>query len=112
MGKKLNMIDSLSYIGKTVDVIIDRPVNSLHPDFGFKYLVNYGYVLDTISKAGEELDVYIIGVNEPLKQFSGKCVAVIRRLDDEDKLVVAAEGAALPDEVMISQATDFAEKYF
>jgi len=42
---------------------------------------------------GEELDAYVLGVFEPLEEFVGECIAVIRRLDDnENKLVLVPEG--------------------
>ena len=39
---------------------------------------------------GEEQDAYIIGVDEPVKKFTGKVVAIIHRKDDiEDKVSVS-----------------------
>ena len=43
------------YIGKLVQVKIDRPKGSKHPKFGFEYPLNYGYIPYTISGDGEEL---------------------------------------------------------
>jgi inorganic pyrophosphatase len=31
---------------------------------------------------GEEQDAYIIGVSEPVEEFSGKVIAIIHRKDD------------------------------
>ena len=47
------------YIGKNIDVKIDRPMGSKHPKHGFIYPVNYGYVPNTISGDGEELYCYV-----------------------------------------------------
>ena len=33
--------DARTFIGKTVDVAIDRPLGSKHPEAGFIYPVNY-----------------------------------------------------------------------
>ena len=38
------MVESKSYIGKLVEVKMDRPMGSKHPKYGFIYPVNYGYV--------------------------------------------------------------------
>ena len=100
------------YIGKTVKVAIDRPFGSKHPKHGFEYLLNYGYVPNTKSGDGEELDVYVLGVNEPLKEYVGQCIAVIHRTDDDDdKLIVVPERMDFSDSE-IENAIAFQEKWF
>ena len=100
------------YIGKSVSVVIDRPLGSKHPKHGFEYPVNYGYVPNTKSGDGEELDVYVLGVDEPIKEYVGQCIAVIHRIDDDDdKLIVVPEGMNLSDNE-IENATAFQEKWF
>ena len=59
------------YLNKTVNVKIDRPLGSKHPQYGFIYPVNYGFIPNTISGDGEELDCYILGVSEPLIEITG-----------------------------------------
>ena len=44
---------SITFIGKIIDVIIDRKMGGKHPKYGFVYPVNYGYVLYTLSPDGE-----------------------------------------------------------
>ena len=65
-------MDNKKYLEKTLEVKIDRPFGSKHPKHGFIYPVNYGYVPNTISGDGEELDCYVLGVFEPLETFRGK----------------------------------------
>ena len=102
-----------SYLGKTVQVIMDRPLGSNHPKHGFKYEVNYGYIPDTKAQDGEEIDAYVLGVDTPLENFSGKCVAVIHRLnDDDDKLVVVTEDMDDISDEKIRKQTNFQEKFF
>lgn len=85
-------MDNKKYLEKTLEVKIDRPFGSKHPKHGFIYPVNYGYVPNTISGDGEELDCYVLGVFEPLETFRGKCIAIIHRLDDnDDKLIIVPE---------------------
>ncbi len=101
-----------AYIGQKVRVKIDRPKGSKHPKHGFEYPVNYGYIPFTTSGDGEELDAYVLGVDEPLEEFEGKCIAVIHRTnDDDDKLIVIPEGADWSDEE-IEKAIMFQEKWF
>lgn len=100
-------------LGKTVKVIVDRPLGSRHPEHkDIIYPVNYGYVEGVIAPDGEEQDAYILGVNEAVEQFTGKVIAVIHRRNDiEEKWVVAPEGVHFSIEE-IEQEVHFQEKYF
>ncbi len=103
---------TLRFLHKTVTAQIDRPLGSTHPKWGFAYPVNYGLIPDTKGGDGEEIDAYVLGVNEPLKEFAGKCIAVIHRLDDDDdKLVLVPEGMDFSDDE-IRKAIEFQEQYF
>lgn len=100
------------YLNKIVEVKMDRPMGSKHPKIGFIYPVNYGYIPNTVSGDGEELDAYVLGVHEPLDTFSGRVIAIIHRLNDnDDKLVVVPDGKMYSDE-QIRDLTEFQEAYF
>ena len=61
---------------------------------------------------GEELDSYVLGIYEPLETFTGKCIAIIHRTNDnDDKLVVVPENKTFTNEE-IKVLTDFQEQYF
>ena len=78
----------------------------------FFYLTNYGYIPNTISGDGEELDAYVLGVFDPIDNFKGKCIAVVQRLDDnDDKLIVVPEGKTYTNE-QIDSLIEFQEKFF
>ena len=100
-------------IGKTVKVIVDRPLGSHHPKHkDIIYPVNYGYIPGVIAPDGEEQDAYILGVDEPVLEFVGRVIAVIHRLNDiEDKLVVAPENKAFSKDE-IADLVAFQEKFF
>jgi len=101
-----------AFLGKRVSVTIDRPMGSRHPQHGFLYPVNYGCLPGVTAPDGEDLDAYVLGVNHPLEQFEGICIAVIHRLDDDDdKLVVVPEGCILDDNQILAQ-TAFQEQFF
>lgn len=103
---------SYSYIGNKIKVKIDRKIRREHPKYGFKYLLNYGYIPNTVSGDGEEIDCYVLGIEEPIEEFEGRCIAVIHRLnDDDDKIIVAPEGMNYTDSE-IRKLTEFQEKYF
>lgn len=75
-------------------------------------MVNYGYVPNSVSGDGEELDAYLLGVFEPIEEFLGKVIAVIHRTnDDDDKLVVVPNDREYSDEA-IRALTEFQEQYF
>ena len=104
--------EAKEFLGKEVEIIIDRPLGSTHPKHGFLYLVNYGYVPNTMAPDGEEIDAYFLGVDEPVKTAKGICIAVIHRLnDDDDSLVVVPEGLEIKDEE-IGTAVEFQERFF
>lgn len=105
-------MDTSNYLGKTVTIKMDRPLGSKHPKHGFIYPVNYGYVPGTIAPDGEELDAYLLGVFEPMYEFTGKCIAYIHRTnDDDDKLIIVPEGVEYTDD-QINALTEFQERFF
>ncbi len=109
---QLGISDPKEFIGKTLTIEIDRPIGSRHPQWGFIYPVNYGYVPGIPAPDGEDLDVYVLGVFEPLEEFRGCCIAILHRLDDnDDKLVVVPEGKNFTEE-QISALTEFQERFF
>lgn len=105
-------MDARDFIRKKVSVTIDRKLGFKHPNWNFLYLTNYGYIFNTISGDGEELDAYVLGTFEPLETFDGICIAVLHRLnEDDDKLIVVPEGKSYTDE-QIDCLTEFQEKFF
>ncbi|MCI5869864.1 MAG: inorganic pyrophosphatase [Dorea sp.] len=80
-------------IGKSVTVIVDRPLGSYHPEHtDMYYPINYGYVEGIMAADGEEQDAYILGVDKAVNEFTGKIIAIVQRKEDvEEKWVVAPE---------------------
>lgn len=106
------MENTREYIGKKVRVKMDRQLGTAHPKWGFIYSLNYGFIPNTISGDGEELDAYVVGEFKPLEEFTGVVIALIHRTNDnDDKLVVAAEGVNYTDD-QIRALTEFQEKFF
>lgn len=102
----------LKYLGKEFEAQIDRPLGSVHPQYGFYYPLNYGYIPNTVSGDGEEIDVYVLGEFEPVQIYKGKVIAIIHRKDDnEDKLVMAKEINSYSKEQIIA-LTEFQERFF
>lgn len=106
------MVKAKDFLGKEVEVIIDRPIGSRHPEYGYIYPINSGYIPGTKSDDGEEIDAFVLGVNKPIKKFKGICIAVIHRINDnEDKLVAAKTGKNFSDG-KIEKLVEFQEKWF
>lgn len=102
-----------SYLGKTVNIKIDRPVGSIHPEHPeLVYPVNYGYIPDVFGGDGEEIDVYLLGVDVPVEEYTARIIGIVHRHNDtEDKLVAAPEGLDF-DENKISKSVSFQERFF
>ena len=103
----------MGVIGKIVKVTVDRPMGSRHPKHrDICYRVNYGYIKGIMSPYGEEQDAYILGVDYPVDEFTGRVIAVIHRYDDiEEKWVVAPVGKTYSAEEIEAQVS-FQEQYF
>ncbi|MBP3667922.1 MAG: inorganic diphosphatase [Clostridia bacterium] len=106
--------DLRPYLGKTVTIEIDRPMGYVHRK-GEKtliYPINYGYVPNVLGGDGEELDVFLLGVDHPVEAFTGVIIGIVYRADDvEDKLIMAPEGMRFTVGEM-TEAVRFQEKYY
>jgi inorganic diphosphatase len=108
-NKKVNVKD---YLGKEVEMKIDRPLGSRHPKHGFMYMLNYGFIPNTVSGDDQELDAYLLGEYEVVNEIKGKVIAIIHRTnDDDDKLIVSKDGKNYSDDA-IRALTEFQEQYF
>ena len=108
----MEKVNSKDYLGKEVTIEIDRCLGSRHPKHGFMYMLNYGYIPNTISGDGEELDAYLLGEYEPVETSTGKVIAIIHRTnDDDDKLIVSKDGKDYSDDA-IRALTEFQERFF
>ena len=106
------MDSARQFLGKKVSAKIDRPIGTRHPKHGFVYMVNYGFIPNTQAPDGEEVDAYVLGVFEPLEEFTGQCIAVIHRLNDnDDKVIIVPEGVDYNDR-QIMALTEFQERFF
>ena len=103
-----------SYLGKTVTIGIDRPIGYVHKkeNYSLTYPLNYGFIPGVLGGDGEELDVYLLGVNEPVTEYECEIIAIAYRHNDvEDKLVGAPIGMNYSKEE-IADAIRFQEQYY
>ena len=100
------------FIGEEIEIIIDRPIGSKHPTHDMIYEVNYGYIPNTKGSDNEELDCYLLGINKSVSRYIGKCIGIIKRIDDDDdKLIVVPKNINYTNEE-IENLINFQEKYF
>ncbi len=102
-----------SYLGKKVRIKIDRPVGYVHhkEKYDLIYPINYGYIPNVLGGDAEELDVYLLGVREPVEEYDVRIIGAVIRTDDvEDKLVGAPDGMTFT-KTEIEEAVRFQEQY-
>lgn len=105
-------LDASAWIGREVEVVVDRPAGSTHPDGEPMYPINYGFLPGTEAGDGEAIDAYVLDPAGPVSRAVGRVIAVVHRRDDvEDKLVVAADGVVRSPE-QITAAVAFQERFF
>lgn len=109
----VNSMSLSRLLGKSVTVIVDRPLGTKHPHHkDIIYPINYGYIENLFAGDGEEQDAYILGIDKKVDIFRGTVIAIIHRLDDvEDKLVVAPNNKRFTSKE-IMEDVHFQEKYF
>ena len=103
-----------SYLGKTVRIEIDRPIGYVHhkKDYDLVYPINYGYIPGVLGGDGEELDVYLLGVDEPVSSYTCRIIGIAYRENDvEDKLIAAPCGVSFSAADMAA-AIHFQEQYY
>ena len=102
------------YLGQVVTIEIDRPIGYVHHK-GAKtlvYPINYGYIPNVFGGDGEELDVFLVGVDTPVTAYTGEIIGIVYRADDvEDKLIMAPTGMRFSARELAS-AVHFQEKYY
>ena len=105
-------MNNKQYLNQIIKIKIDRELGTKHPKHGYIYPVNYGFIPNTISGDGEKIDCYLLGVFEPVKEYEGKCIAIIHRTnDDDDKLIIVPKEKNYSNEA-IEALVEFQEKYF
>ncbi len=103
-----------SYLGKVVDIKIDRPIGYIHKKekYSLTYPINYGYIPGVFGGDGEELDVYLMGVDKAVEEYRCRVIGIVFRENDvEDKLIAAPVGAEY-SEAEIADAISFQERYY
>ncbi len=97
-------MDELRYLGKVLDITITNPIGSIDYKNNFIYPVNYGYLNDN-----KEFMVYILGEYQKLNTFKGKCIGIIKKINEISELIVTNDNKFYKDE-QIDSLIEFKEK--
>ena len=102
------------YLGKIVHVEIDRPIGYVHhkATYSLTYPINYGYIPGVLGGDGEELDVYVMGVDQPISDFDGRIIGIVFRENDVEDKLIAAPVECRFSEKEIADAIRFQEQYY
>ena len=69
------------------EIVIDRPRGSAHPRFpNFIYKVDYGYLKDTTSMDGAEIDVWVGSGDKKIDAIM--CIVDLVKKDSEIKILI------------------------
>ena len=96
-----------------IAVILNRPIGSCRPNHkNICYPINYGYIPGVLGGDGEEFDVYLLGVDKPVEEYSAVIIGIAYRENDvEDKLIAAPAGMSFTASE-IESAIHFQEQHY
>lgn len=102
-----------AFLEQTITIHVDRPRGTGHPEHpDLIYPVHYGFLPGVPGGDGEEQDVYLLGVTEPVLECTAQVIGIIYRENDtEDKLVAAPAGLCF-HQAQIAEAVHFQERFF
>ena len=102
-----------SYLGRTVRIVMDRPIGTVHPKHeDIIYPINYGYIPNVYGGDGEELDVYLLGVNEPVEEYTARIIGIVHRQNDVEDKLVASPVCVIFTKEEIETIIHFQEQYY
>lgn len=99
-------------LGKYARVKVTRPMYSKHPEYGFEYKLNYGFIEGVTDINGNKQGAYIMGIDHPIKEFDGRIIAIIKRnnMKGVEWIVASKNKKYIVND--ICGAIDFAEGYY
>jgi len=97
-------------LGKYVRVRVTNPIHSLNRQFGFTYQLNFGVIEGKKRYDSSVAGAYVMGVNQPVRSFDGRVIAVIHRADGSVPVYVVSPKNMKFISHQIEDAIAFAEK--
>ena len=90
-----------SYLGKTMSIQIDDPIGLNHD---LVYPINYGHLKQ------KNIGVYLLGVDTPKNEYTGKIIAIIYHVDDHEIQFVMAPKDIIFTQKEIAEQIQFKEQ--
>ena len=82
-----NFWNAIDELVNTSEIVIDRPKGSAHPRFpDFIYRVDYGYLKNTASMDGAEIDVWVGSGKKIVDAIM--CIVDLMKRDSEIKILI------------------------
>lgn len=93
------------FLGKDVHVIIVNPIGSSNERGNYTYPLNCGYLIDK----EKYIKVYLLGVYEKVLEYDGRCTALIKKINGDNRLIVVPKDKYYTDE-QIEALIEFKER--
>jgi|GEM_PF-6845676 len=95
-------------LGEVVCIKIDHKLGSVD-DNGVYYPINVGYVNVNDYDDTKQI-VYLLGVIDPVSEYNGEFIALVKCLGEDDKIVCAPFGSEYSND-QIAQEISFLDPY-
>ncbi|MBQ7653031.1 MAG: hypothetical protein IJS93_01520 [Clostridia bacterium] len=95
-------------LGEVCCIKIDHKIGSVDEN-GLYYPINVGYISKDDFEDTRTI-VYLLGVTDPVTEYNGEYIALVKCLGEEDKIVCAPFGFELSND-QIAQEISFIDPY-
>ena len=92
--RECKIMNELKFINQELNVIITNPIGSVNENNNYIYPLNYGYVKDN----NIMIKTYILGLYEKKNIYKGKCIAIIKKINNDNELIVTYKNKYYTDE--------------
>lgn len=99
------IMEESKYIGNDVHIVITNQIGSINKKGNYTYPLNCGYLIDK----EKYIKVYLLGVYEKVLEYDGRCIALVKKISDDNCLIIAPKDKYYTDE-QIEALIAFAEE--
>ncbi|MFH5881071.1 inorganic pyrophosphatase [Liberiplasma polymorphum] len=97
-------------LGTEVQVVVDRPLGCKSPNHGSVYPINFGYLPKYFTRE-KPIKAYVIGEFDPIEEFTGYVVAIVKRINEPGCKVVVAKEQDKYTKEQIEALIEFRERH-
>ena len=108
----MGYVNNIPYC-RTLMVEIDRPKGTYDPDYqSIYYEENMGYVCDYYKERKKYMRCYVLGIDEAPKKIRCRVIAIIKRKNDIDNILVTVPCRVKMKKKEIKERVSFIEDYY